>query len=234
MELRLPEISGSVEEQVRQLQVWLFDLTQQLQFAMEAPERTNEQAMPAVQTPAQTFSSIKSLIIKSADIVESYCDAVQRRLEGQYAAQSAFGSFRQETEQRIRETAESIERNFRNVQEVRSAVAQVQDALLEVNASIRTGLLYTAGDGTPVYGVEIGQQEQRDGVVCFRKFARLMADRLSFYDSQDREVAYISDYRLYVTGADIQQLEVKNVNVRRLEFGDYCWTVGEDGHLRLN
>ena len=38
----------------------------------------------------------------------------------------------------------------------------------------------------------------------FNKYARFTAGRLSFYDKNDIEVAYISDYKLYITNAEIK------------------------------
>lgn len=71
------------------------------------------------------------------------------------------------------------------------------------NAYIKSGLLYYADDGTPVYGLEIGQTNSVDGESVFDKFARFTSDRLSFFDRNDVEVAYISDYKLYITNAEI-------------------------------
>ena len=42
-----------------------------------------------------------------------------------------------------------------------------------------------------------------NGQAVFSKFARFSADRLSFYDRNNTEVAYISDYTLYITNAEI-------------------------------
>jgi hypothetical protein len=64
-------------------------------------------------------------------------------------------------------------------------------------------LLYETEEGVPVYGLEIGQTNSVDGATVFDKFARFAADRLSFFDSNDVEVAYISDYKLYITNAEI-------------------------------
>lgn len=239
LDIRLPEISGgSTEAQLRQLQSYLYSLASQLQYAFDtvAAEQAAAPAIPVSRekTPAETFTSIKSLIIKSADIVDSYTERISRSLAGSYAAQSEFGQFRQETEQRVEENAEQIDRGFRNLQELLSSVEGIESSLMEVNAYIRTGLLYSDDLGTPVYGVEIGQQEHRDGAVQFRKFARLTADRLCFYDSNDTEVAYISDYRLHVTAADIRMLTAEEATVTRLQIGDYTWRRTSDGHLTLS
>ena len=72
--------------------------------------------------------------------------------------------------------------------------------MVAVNANIRTGLLYY-DNGTPVYGVEVGQRTQLNGTEVFNKYARFISNRLSFYDQGGNEVSYISDYKLYITNA---------------------------------
>jgi hypothetical protein len=56
----------------------------------------------------------------------------------------------------------------------------------------------------PVYGVEIGQKNSIDGEDVFNKYARFTSDRLSFYDQNDTEIAYISDYKLYIRNVEIE------------------------------
>lgn len=240
VDIRLPELSGgTTEQQVRQLQSYLYSLASQLQFAFENVSREQEQVRQAQaeareKTPVQTFAALKSLIIKSADIVESYSREIERRLEGKYVVQSQFGTYAQQTEQKIRENAEGIVQSFRNVQQLLSTVQGVESAMVEINAYLRTGLLYSREDGEDVYGLEIGQQTRRDDVLRFQKFARLTADRLSFYDQNETEVAYISDYRLHITSAQVQSVNARQVAAERVELGMYSWTAGADGHLTLS
>lgn len=240
LDIRLPELTGgSTEQQMRQIQSYLYSLASQLQYAFENVSREQEQVrqvQTAAQekTPVQTFAALKSLIIKSADIVESYSREIERRLEGKYVAQSQFGTYSQETEQKIRENAEGIVQSFRNVQALQSMVESVESAVVEINAYIRTGLLYSREDGEDVYGLEIGQQTRQDGAVRFQKFARLTADRLSFYDRNDVEVAYISDYQLHITSAQVQSVNAKQVLAERVDLGMYSWIVGADGHLTIS
>lgn len=84
-----------------------------------------------------------------------------------------------------------------------TALAESVEAVLTVNAYTRSGVLYYDDDELPVYGFEVGQTNTVNGVETFKKFARFIADRLSFYDQNDREVAYISDYKLYITSVEI-------------------------------
>jgi hypothetical protein len=85
-----------------------------------------------------------------------------------------------------------------------SELEGVENAVIEVNAHIKSGLLYYGEDGAPVYGLEIGQRNEIDGQEVFNKFARFTADRLAFYDQNDNEVAYISDRKLYITHVEVK------------------------------
>lgn len=243
IDIRLPELTGgSEQEQLQQIRSYLYQLAGQLQYALGTVSIQTEKEVQALRaaaakstsvTPAATFTSIKSLIIKSAEIVDAWYEQVERRLEGQYVAQSAFGDYAERTEQAIRENSEGITRSFTDVQELQSRVEGIASAVLETQAYIRTGLLYYREDGGPMYGVEIGQQSSAEGVVRFRKFARLTAEKLSFYDSSDVEVAWISDRQLHITEADIRELTAGQASLGGLRIGDYSLSLGTDGHLTL-
>lgn len=239
--VRPPVLAGGTErEQLQSLRGYLFQLTEQLNFALNQVERTapeapekKRKAVSEEQTPAALFTTLKPLIIKSAEIVEAYSQELSRRLEGKYVAQSEFGTYVRETEQTIRETEEMITRDFRSIQSIQTQVAALDRSLLDISAYIRTGLLYENDQGEGTYGVEIGQQVQTDGAVTFRKFARLTSDCLSFYDQNDVQVAYISDRKLHVTTGEVQTLAADRGTFRRLEMGDYTWTLAGDGHYTL-
>lgn len=232
-EIRLPELSGGSEkEQLRKIQNYLFTLAQQLQIAFDSLEGSGQKEI--VYTSADTAqktadtAALKSLILKSAQVTEALEERVEKRLTGKYVVVSQFGTFQQETEQSITANSQAIEQQFTNMQQLTSTVEQLGSSVKEVNASIRTGLL---SDG--VYGVEIGQQEGTDGVITFRRFARLTAQKLSFYDSGGVEVAYISDQCLHVTTADVSKMEAGSVTAGSMRMGEYVWLLGEDGHLSL-
>lgn len=240
VEIRLPELSGGTEaEQLHRIQNYLYSLAQQLQFAFDTVTREQtENAREAAaaekkKEQAVNFAPIKALILKSAQLTEHFQEAVEERLTGLYVAQSQFGTYRQETEQRITANSQSIQQKFTDLQRLESTVEQLQSQVIQVSATIRTGLLAEEADGSSIYGVEIGQQEWEDGVIRFRKYARLTAEKLSFYDSNDVEVAYISDRRMYVTAATVAQLTAGSIAAQHLALGDYLWEQGADGHLSL-
>lgn len=213
-EFRLPNITaGSTQEQLRQMQSFLYQHVQQLNWAMKAVEigtggngttvRKGGFAAGEKNDAVSKFNEIKSLIIKSADIVNAYYEKISAKLEGEYVAKSDFGTFAEQTTQDIKATSTALEQIFTDLQQISDTVDDIEEQTLQANAYLKSGLLYYADDGTPVYGLEVGQTNSVDGVDVFDKFARFTPDRLSFYDRNDTEVAYISDYKLYITHAQI-------------------------------
>lgn len=107
-----------------------------------------------------------------------------------------------------------------DIEGLKGDVVKLDYSLIEVNANVKTGLLYYDAGEIPVYGLEIGQRTWLDGEEVFNKFARFTADRLSFYDQNGTEIAYISDFKLYIRSAEI-------VNSQKL--GGYMDVVKADG-----
>ena len=217
VDIRLPQIKGATEkEQLSQVKSYLYQLATQLQWALKNVDTSRETVIiqqtskslssssEAVPKDAQaTFNSIKSLIIKSAEIVDAYSEEISNKLSGSYVAQSDFGTYVEETEQEITQNSTGIEQSFINIQKIFTDIENISFVLAEVNAHIHSGILYYDNDGLPVYGLEIGQKNYVDGVEVFNKYARFTSDRLSFYDYNGTEVAYISDYKLYITHVEI-------------------------------
>ena len=215
MDFRFPNITAKDEAgQLRQMQSYMFQLVEQLNYAMKMVEGGSSVAVAyEVNTSAATaeadaksqatFNSIKSLIIKSADIVNAYYETINARLKGLYVAESDFGTYIEETDLKIDGNSKAIDQNYENIQKILSDIEGFENSLIEVNAHIKSGLLYYGDDGAPVYGLEIGQRTEIDGEETFNKYARFTSEKLSFYDSNDNEVAYISDKKLYITHVEI-------------------------------
>ena len=212
LELRFPNITGQDgASQLAQVKSYLYQLVEQLQWALNNLESTTSETTALSQKiasldeatkPKATFDSIKSLIIKSADIVQAYYEEINRRLVGEYVALSDFGKYSEQTSQDITENSAGIERLFTNIQKIVTDIENMEYTLVEVNAHINSGIIDYEG-GIPIYGLEIGQNNIIDGVTVFNKYARFTSDRLSFYDQNGTEVAYISDYKLYIRNVEI-------------------------------
>ena len=216
-DIRIPNMTAtSTEGKLKQLHSYLYQTVEQLNWALNSIEagtgsgnvvmqKTNGSGSGSGGESGSTsnFNEIKALIIKSADIVNAYYEKISAKLSGVYVAQSAFGTFQQQTEQKIKATSESISQNYTNIQQIISDVDGIEDALIDVEAHIKTGLLYYDDEGAPVYGVEVGQRNEIDGVEVFNKYARFTSEKLSFYDSNGYEVAYISDKKLFITHIEV-------------------------------
>ena len=298
VELRLPSITGTTEaEQLSQIKSYLYQFIPQLQWALSTLETSSPSATETAQntlaqktsssaslpaSPESTFNSIKSLIIKSADIVTSYYGEINKELAKIYVAESSFSEYKDKTTEAmgdittnvatiesdlngykkntteaidnilldkgvfefnfdqwkegvyqslsddfdqlkiayqefldtdygvfktaaasvVESTPTNIDNLFKNAESIETKIGNIEYTLRETNARIRTGKLYENENG-PIYGVEVGQITEVDGKEEFNKYARFTSDRLSFYDKNDTEVAYISDYKLHITNAEI-------------------------------
>lgn len=217
-EIRFPNITAVDNAgKLLQVQSYLHQLVQQLNFALQEVDgrvvTAIETALPtASQVSAEeqarsSFNAIKALIIKSADIVNAYYDEISKKLEGVYVAESDFGVYAEATQALITANANAIEQRYANLQQIITDL-DVRVSEISTNAYIRSGLLgyYDSGEneGAPIYGIEVGQTTEQDGETTFDKFARFTANRLSFFDSNDYEVAYVSDYKLVITNAEIK------------------------------
>ena len=211
VDLRLPNITAPTPEgQLEQIKSYLYQMTRQLSWAFESMDAEKTSVISASTGASSSgagaeaeFNEIKSLIIKSADIANAYYDQFKYRMDGRYVSQSTFGTYRQDVSAEISANATAITQLYTNLQTLSSQLEEVSDAAIAATAYLKSGLLAYDEDGTPIYGLEIGQRNTVQGQEMFDRFARFTPNKLSFYDNNDVEVAYISDYKLHITSANI-------------------------------
>lgn len=222
LDIRLPKITEPTDSgKLQQIQTYLFQLVEQLNWALNnigdsvLPVQTGNTAYPAAQETdndaVSNFNSIKGLIIKSADIVNAYYQEINKLIElsGEYVAEATFpegaAKFVQSTTSSINASSESIVQLFTNIQNINTSIESLQNMQIDAKAYIESGLLGYDEKGYPIYGLEIGQRNNKDGVEVFNKFARFTANMLAFYDAnnEDTPVAYISNSKLYITQVEI-------------------------------
>lgn len=92
-----------------------------------------------------------------------------------------------------------------SIEDLEAYVSELKEVIIGVTAYIKSGLLYYTDAEIPVYGLEVGQsvKDEVTGEVVFQKYARFTSEKLSFYDNNDNEVAYISDKKLFIRIAEI-------------------------------
>ena len=228
IDLRYPNITGTTEkEQLSQVKGYLYQLVEQLNWALSTVESSQGGNMsPAVvfrqgaeaapQDAESTFNSIKALIIKSADIVKAYEKTIFTDFDGLYFADSDFGTFVEATNRAVEENSRGVTETYKNIQTITNedgtgSLDILADDVRTTNAYIKRGLLGYDNIGKAIYGVEVGETNAQNG--AFIKYARFMADRLSFFDENGDEVAYIGAGCLYVNG--------KTVFLGEIQLGGY-------------
>lgn len=216
--IRYPNIMGKTDAQkLEQMRSYLHQLVDELNFQLDktgnltsgyAPTANDiAKAVEKKNDPVSNFNDIKALIIKSADIVDAYYTEISKKLEGQYVAESDFGTFKQETEAQLTANSERIEIVFTNQESISTDLESVKGFNRDIKAYIQFGELY-GENGETFYGLELGQTTEVDGSKVFSKFVRLTADKLSFYDEYGTEVAYASGQRFVSLAMEAKELYI--------------------------
>ena len=210
--IRLPNITAKdTEGKMTQMQSYMHQLVEQLNWALDTVDSAiggnpNNIKMSSAQSSSMseqdaldTFNAIKALIIKSADIVLAYEDAMKETFNGIYVAQSDFGTYQRQTSLDILTNSTGITEVYKNLQAITNAngTGSLDDLQKSVDAYIKRGLLGTDKNGNEVYGIAVGQTIDGE----FKSSAWFTPNKLSFFDDGGVEVAYISDHMLYIENA---------------------------------
>lgn len=215
--------AGTLAQQVQQQYTYLFRLAQTLNRAMEQVEctagaqaaqtqRTTVSSREAREERAHQAATLKSLIIKSADVVRQEMDRLATELKGSYVAQSEFGDYLERISQRIEADPSQLSQYFKFASDIRADVDRVgvdfASYKTDVEGYIRQGIV--GYDGTvPIIGIAIGQDirtsqtgvETEQGVYDVIDKSSNMSvwttEKLSFYIG-GQETAYFSNGKLTV------------------------------------
>jgi len=202
VDFRIPYFSGSSKSRQEQLESYLQQFIQELNYALGCVEGKIETVQAVAEAAGQppvadtqkavdTFNSVKELIIKSADIIQAYEEAITIDLTTEYVAESDYGLFKEWTEGQITATASNVTQNVSRIETLEGEVNEIR----ETSGYIKSGIL----DGG-VIGVEVGQTEG----TTFTRFARFTASGIYFYTpSSSDPVAWMTGNKLYVANAEI-------------------------------
>lgn len=226
IDIRLPNINASTDSgQLQQIRSYLYQFAEQMKWALDTVGAgqgseyivqqggggTDSASDPSkVLDAVATFNEVKSLIIKSADIVDAYYEKIDEMLSlsGKYVAQSDFGTYTEETNQSISATSTQVIQNLSKIETIEGAVDEISDMVKEKDAYIRYGFVGTTLDETGLAtedapGIEIGDFNSLDDFEN-KRFARFTAYGLELFgDTKDYPVAYIKQSKLYITNAEI-------------------------------
>ena len=223
IDIRLPNINGATTpEQVAQIRSYLYQFAGQLNWALNTLENRQESESVVVQRGSASdptkesdaisnFSDIKSLIIKSADIVEAYYEKIEEliSLSGKYAAQADFGEggvaqYIEDTKMSIDATSEYLTQNYykkETIDALDGRVTGIEDAARIQEGYIRTGNVGSYWDENAL-GMEIGEFDTENNTTK-KRYARYTSYGLELFGSnKDVPVAYVRQDKLYITNAE--------------------------------
>lgn len=158
MGFRYPAITASDPiGQLQQLKGYLQELVDQLNLqAANTSQRTSVAGIRAeshgtTSENKAAFREIESLVIKSAEVVSAVGNAVMKRLEGQYVAQSEYGTYTQDTAAAFAASDRQIAALLESVERISTGLGELEDSTVEQLARIQA----SAGE------VEIWMQKVR-------------------------------------------------------------------------
>ena len=231
-----PILTGEQAEKLEQMYRYLQRMSDQVQDCLNGltienfvPEQ--QKAITEIVSNGATGAdlskqrdSLKSIIIKTADIIRSEQEEIRTTLESHYQALSnEFGAYQADLTNRITATAEGIIQDYRFVERIQ-ALDDDTSALNEYKTStsqyIKTGVVDTDSQGRPVIGVEVGTAMDTDNP---NRSARFTSDRLSFFQN-NTEVAYLSNRKLFINETEV---------LSSMKMGGYVWRILPDHSLGL-
>ncbi len=211
IDLRFPNITApTAEGQMAQMQSYMHQLVQQLNWAFNTVGEAqsgntsnvvinNPSGEASVKEAEDTFNSIKALIIKSADIVKAYEETIKTDFNGEYFADSDFGTYLEQTSRSIEDNSKYTYEVFTNVQTITDKVNGLEEDVRTTNAYIRKGYLGNDKDtGEAAYGIAVGETDENG---AYKHYAWFTADKLTFFDESGNPVAYISQNKLHIKDA---------------------------------
>ncbi len=233
-----PNIDSKSESgQLVQIRSYLHQLVEQLNFALGNIDFGQSQNTSGVgltnvsssvigsansvsNQDTSRFNSIKSLIIKNAEIVDAFYQEISDRLRGSYVAQSEFGTYKQETEAAFKKSSLGLEMVLSEDQDIESAE---YTTLRKSNAWLKIGKVDEI-NGWPLYGMEVGQygtEINEDGMYTEQCSARYTTAGVELYgDNSDVPVVKISG----------STLEIGNITINMsLKFGGYLNEIDSNG-----
>ena len=226
-----PVLTGKPEDQLRQLYNHLFRMSDQLNYALMniSIEQMNPETKTVVQAGVQAEAqnqqdreTLKSLIIKTAEIVRSEMDEIRTTLQSRYEAISEqFGTYQQTIDTQIAATAAGILQDYHIEERIQGVETDTQEFINGINAYIYSGIL----DANNTVGIAIGYNvTNEDGTLNqANKMATFTAEKLSFW-LNDVEAAWFSNSVFHIKRGEVEE---------EMRMGRYIWKTFTSGAMGL-
>lgn len=246
-----PSLKGDERAQLEQMYRYLYKMSEQLNTALAVTDKeyqivvqTKSGSAPGSESPITPqldaqYRELRSLIIKTADIVNQQMDKTIKQLNGKYEAiSSEWGTFEQNIERKIVETAEATIDSFDYSEKIhgieKTVLNGVTSYAIESLGYIKRGIIGFDDENFPIYGIAVGTElkektVEKDGktyqqIDTTKRIATYTSDAITFWRN-DVAIARFSGDELYVTRAEITQ---------QIRLGDWFFSVSESGGLNIS
>lgn len=232
-ELPLIEDDSPIEAQLKQIKSYLYRQAENLNYNLKNSDVVSlwKQTAEALSVSSNEeveklrrdeFSSLRSLIIKSATSIVKNEESFSTQYSGFYEARSDYGTLTEEGNVYINGNPYTIGQIYKYQSEIVSEVGKYK---AELEGYIKTGVL-VRDTSSPIFGMEIGYHKNRY-VVDDEEYdnsspakIRITPLKIGFYQG-DYEVAYLERSAIYfpsahITGGTIELGDNFNVD----EFGN--------------
>ena len=165
-----PMLSGSADNQLRQLRDYLVrmarDLPTEAQIAQAvsqsvAKAKASGGGQDAVQTAMSQAQNLKALIIKTADDVAHEFDQVISVMRDQYVAISDYGSYYEQIETQVEQTARGTVEGYNyqaQIDALDRANTSLEQYLTQITGEIRRGVIIDPDTHEETIGIVISQE----------------------------------------------------------------------------
>lgn len=234
-----PILRGTQTQQIQQLRAYLFQISRELETTLRTlgveDQKTRRILSGAAdaETKAEMQSgltNLKSLILKTADLVQVEMDKLETELRSSYVASSDFGTYQEDIIQRITAMDGQIEQAIADtvtISDTLHGVSTEFDAYrIETQGYIRQGIVGYA-NAVPIIGIAIGQDIAVTGetetvdeveyqvIDTSSNMSVWTPEKLSFYIN-GAETAYFSNGALYVGNVIV---------TGKLYLGEHGWEI---------
>lgn len=227
-----PILRGEAENQLQQLYTYLMAMSNSLNTALMdismeqmAPETREEIRQTGRDAMAKQYTGLKSMIIKSAEIVRTEMDEIRTTLEMRQTAMSEqFGNLESRLTNQISATAEGLNQAFDYIEMLSEAAEDSEVFQNKFSTYVNVGVI-RYDSGRPITGIAIGENiTNPDGSINQNnRMATFTVDRLSFYQN-GTEIAYFSNNVFHIANGEINNT---------LKIGNHIWKKLSDGAMAL-
>lgn len=189
------ELSGDIDNAKEELEGMVDIVDEDLQNTKTDVNGRIDDTNGSVAGLGESLNDVGSRIAEVDEDLQDSKEAINESIQGVQERVTGVNALLEDAKAQLRGSIDDLD----------VFVTGLREVIIGVTAYLKSGLLYYTDAGIPVYGLEIGQsvRDEIAGTEVFNKYARFTSEKLSFYDSNGIEVAYISDKKLFIKMAEI-------------------------------